>query len=49
MKEFFVEYFNQGSSVKRRERVSARSAAEAITLLKEDKGSDIIIHSTKQT
>lgn len=45
MKEYLVEYFMQGSSDKRRERVSARSEAEARRYLTQDKG-NVIIHRT---
>jgi hypothetical protein len=45
MKEYFVEYYFQGSSNKHRTRISARSEAEARRYLKEEKG-NVIIHST---
>ncbi len=47
MKEYLIEYFLQGSSDLRRERVSARNEAQAQSYLKQDKGSNIIIRNTR--
>lgn len=47
MKEYIVEYFNKGGSIPLAARTFAHSEAQARTNVKNEKGQDIIIRSTR--